>query len=81
MEVLREIADPQFQQATDVGSVLWLNGLLGYVDGDGRDVYYSLGDVEEFHLPADVSTYVVHPCLASSVGLVARPSDAGVREL
>jgi hypothetical protein len=80
MEVLREIADPQFGRATDVGSVLWLNGLLGYVDGDGRDVYYSLGDVEEFHLPADVSTYVVHPCLASSVGLVARPSDAPVRE-
>jgi hypothetical protein len=59
---------------------LWLNGLLGYVDEDGRDTFYSLGDVEEFHLPADVSTYAIHPCLASSVGLLAQPAAEPVRE-
>ena len=32
LEGLREIANPHFEGATDVASVLWLNGLLGYVD-------------------------------------------------
>jgi hypothetical protein len=69
LEGLREIANPHFDGATDVGSVLWLNGLLGYLDGSGREVFYTLGDIEEFRLPGDVDTYVLHPCLASSVGL------------
>ena len=28
--------------------MLWLNGLLGYLDGKGREHYYSLGDIEDF---------------------------------
>jgi hypothetical protein len=76
LEGLREIANPHFDGATDVGSVLWLNGLLGYLDEQDREVFYTLGDVEEFRLPADVDTYVVHPCLASSVGL--KVGTAGV---
>ena len=75
LEGLREIADPHFDGATDLGAVLWMNGLLGYVDAEGRDVFYTLGDVDEFKLPGDVVTYVVHPCLASSVGL---PTGMGV---
>jgi hypothetical protein len=71
LEGLREIADPHFDGATDVASVLWMNGLLGYRDGDGADRFYALGDLEEFHLPPDVDTYVVHPCLARSIGLTA----------
>lgn len=73
LEGLREIANPHFDGATDVGSVLWLNGLLGYVDANGRESFYTLGDIEEFQLPADVDTYVLHPCLAGSVGLSVRP--------
>jgi len=76
LEGLREIANPHFDGATDVGSVLWQNGLLGYVDANGRETFYLLGDIEEFQLPADVDTYVLHPCLAGSVGLTAR----GVQE-
>jgi hypothetical protein len=72
LESLREIANPHFESATDVGSVLWLNGLLGYLDGKGRDRYYSLGDIEAFQLPPDVDTYVLHPCLAGSIGLGTR---------
>jgi hypothetical protein len=72
LEGLREIANPHFDGATDVGTVLWLNGLLGYVDAQGREVFYALGDIEEFQLPSDVETYVLHPCLVSSVGLTAR---------
>jgi hypothetical protein len=76
LEGLRAIANPHFDGATDVGSVLWLNGLLGYIDTQGREVFYTLGDIEEFQLPSDVDTYVLHPCLAGSVGLTARPEHA-----
>ena len=69
LDGLRELANPHFENATDLASVLWQNGLLGYLDGRGQQRYYSLGDVDEFHLPPDVETYVIHPCLARSVGL------------
>jgi hypothetical protein len=69
LDGLREIANPHFESATDLASVLWQNGLLGYLDGRGQSRFYSLGDVDEFHLPADVDRYVIHPCLARSVGL------------
>ena len=53
--------------------MLWLNGLLGYVDAQGREAFYTLGDIEDFQLPSDVDTYILHPCLAGSVGLTAKP--------
>ena len=65
---LREIADAHFENATDLASVLWQNGLLGYIDESGKRQFYSLGDVEEFNFPPDVETYVLHPCLAYAVG-------------
>jgi len=71
LDGLQEIANPHFESATDLASVLWQNGLLGYLDSRGQQRYYSLGDVDEFHLPPDVDTYVIHPCLARSVGLTS----------
>src|ERR1700744_5906435 len=65
---LQEVADLHFEQATDLASVLWQNGLLGYVDDAGRRRFYSMGDIEQFHFPPDVSTYVLHPCLGHAVG-------------
>jgi Protein tyrosine and serine/threonine kinase len=65
---LQEVADLHFEKATDLPSVLWQNGLLGYVDESGRRRFYSMGDVEEFHLPPEVGTYVLHPCLVYAVG-------------
>jgi hypothetical protein len=65
---LQEVADLHFEKATDLASVLWQNGLLGYVDEVGRRRYYSMGDVEQFHFPPEVSTYVLHPCLVNAVG-------------
>src|ERR1700744_2875712 len=65
---LQEVADLHFEQATDLASVLWQNGLLGYVDDAGRRRFYSMGDIEQFHFPPDVSTYVLHPCLVHAVG-------------
>src|SRR6516164_8544286 len=66
--VLQEMADVHFEKSTDLASVLWQNGLLGYVDESGRRRFYSMGDVEEFHFPPDVGTYVLHPCLVHAVG-------------
>ena len=34
----------------------------------GRRRFYSLGDVEQFHLPPEAGTYVLHPCLVYAVG-------------
>ncbi len=68
LEALQEVADLHFEQATDLASVLWQNGLLGYVDETGRRRFYSMGDVEEFHFPPDVNTFVLHPCLVYTVG-------------
>ncbi len=68
LEALQEVADLHFEKATDLPSVLWQNGLLGYLDESGRRRFYSMGDVEEFHFPPDVATYVLHPCLVYTVG-------------
>jgi hypothetical protein len=57
-----------FEKATDLASVLWQNGLLGYLDENGQRRFFSLGDVEDFHFPPDVRAYVLHPCLTNSVG-------------
>jgi hypothetical protein len=68
LEALQEVADLHFEKTTDLASVLWQNGLLGYIDEVGQRRFYSMGDVEQFHFPPDVGTYVLHPCLAHAVG-------------
>ena len=84
LEGLQAVANPHFEEATDLASVLWQNGMLGYIDDTGRRRFYSLGDVEEFHFPPEVDTYVLHPCLVHAVGgirsLSADPADAGDRQ-
>jgi hypothetical protein len=77
LDGLREIANPYFESATDIASVLWQNGLLGYVDERGTRRFYSLGDIEEFALPPEVDMYVIHPSLARSVGLASVRSASG----
>ena len=77
LEALQEVADLHFEKATDLASVLWQNGLLGYVDESGRRRFYSMGDVEEFHFPPEVGTYVLHPCLVYTVGGIRHvPADS-----
>jgi len=68
LEALQEVADLHFEKATNLASVLWQNGLLGYLDEVGRRRFYSMGDVEQFHFPPEVDTYVLHPCLVYAVG-------------
>jgi hypothetical protein len=80
---LQEVADLHFEKATNLASVLWQNGLLGYVDEAGRRRFYSMGDVEQFHFPPDADTYVLHPCLAHAVGGIrqVRADSAGAAEV
>ncbi len=68
LQALQDMADVHFEKATDLASVLWQNGLLGYIDEIGQRRFYSLGDIEEFHFPPDVDTYALHPCLVHAVG-------------
>jgi hypothetical protein len=79
LEALQEMADSHFEKATDLASVLWQNGLLGYIDDSGRRRFYSMGDVEAFHFPPEVATYVLHPCLVYTVGGIRHvgPDSAG----
>jgi hypothetical protein len=69
LDAMRTTADDRFQGRTDLPSVLWQNGLLGYVDDSGAATYYSVGDTEDFRLPSDVDQYVFHPCLAAAGGI------------
>jgi hypothetical protein len=81
LHTLQEMADLHFEKATHLAAVLWQNGLLGYIDESGRRRFYSMGDVEQFHLPQDAGTYTLHPCLAYAVGGIAtaREDSAGSR--
>src|SRR6516165_6888425 len=77
LAALQEVADLHFEKTTDLASVLWQNGLLGYVDESGRRRFYSMGDIEEFHFPPEVGTYVLHPCLVHAVGGIRHvPADS-----
>jgi hypothetical protein len=82
LETLQEMADLHFENTTNLASVLWQNGLLGYVDESGRRRFYSMGDVEQFHLPPDARTYTLHPCLAYAVGGIqhVQAGSAGSRD-
>jgi hypothetical protein len=69
LSVLRELASNEWSSGTDLPSVLWQNGLLGYESPSGELTFYSLGHADEFHLPDDVPAFAFHPCLVASVGL------------
>ena len=77
LAALQEVADLHFQEPTNLASVLWQNGLLGYLDEAGRRRFYSLGDVEQFHLPPEADTYVLHPCLVYAVGGIRHVGEQG----
>ena len=52
-------------EAPDIASVLWQNGLLGYLDG-GREIYFSLDSRGRFVVPRALA-YVLHPSLAALI--------------
>jgi hypothetical protein len=68
---LQTLADEEWESSTDLGAVLWQNGLLGYVDRSGRTAFYSLGGSDQFRMPEGADTFVFHPCLIDSVGIAS----------
>ena len=66
-----ENSEQMFKQI-DVFSVLWRNGLIGYVSGpknDERHIFYSDDNLDRFNLPGDRETYVFHPILIDAVNI------------
>src|SRR4051812_17098941 len=51
---------------TSVATVLWQNGLLGFVH-DQRSHFYSVSDMNQLDIARDATEYVLHPCLLDSV--------------
>lgn len=68
LDQLRDSANTQWDSRSDLPSVLWQNGLLGYVGEDGTTAFYSIGAADEF-APPEATTYVFHPCLIDSLGI------------
>jgi hypothetical protein len=75
LEGLRDLANAEWSGTTDLPTVLWQNGLLGYVGDDSRPVFYSLGDADQFRLPEEYETYLFHPCMIDSANIASVGPD------
>ncbi len=59
-----------FGNESDPFEILWINGLIGYVDGgrsEERHIFHTETSNDDFHLPANRQTYVFHPIVVDSV--------------
>jgi hypothetical protein len=58
-----------FEGRTDVLTVLWQNGLLGYEERPGAEmaIFYSVSDMDRFQFPTEAPIYVLHPCVLDAV--------------
>jgi hypothetical protein len=58
-----------FEGRTDVLTVLWQNGLLGYEERPGAEmaIFYSVSDMDRFQFPTEAPIYVLHPCVIDAV--------------
>jgi hypothetical protein len=69
----REMAAGYFDERTDVFSVLWQNGLLGYGVGEmegGTEHFYRIKErSNSFLVPYDADFYVLHSCLIDAAGI------------
>jgi hypothetical protein len=72
---IADLANREFAGQTDLLSVLWQNGLLGYGEGDtkhGNVTFYRLDDrAEDLILPPDKDFYALHSCLIDSAGVTS----------
>jgi len=67
-----ELSKEILGNGSDPFSVLWQNGMLGYLadENEGEKyVFYSEDMMLEFKLPRYKGKYVFHPCMVDSVGL------------
>ncbi len=76
LEVAREYSGDVLADTTlDPFSILWRNGLVGYVDDHDPKApatFFSEGSMSDFNLPLGRNGYVFHPCVTESVGLRVR---------
>lgn len=73
LESAAEVASTWFDGRTDVFSVLWQNGLLGYGEGapeDNHTRFYRIrDDSDEFLAPRGKDYYVIHSCLIDAADI------------
>jgi len=58
----------------DVFSLMWRNGLIGYIDGSSaneRSIFYDQDSSNSFRLPSDCKEYVFHPIAIDATGIRA----------
>jgi hypothetical protein len=62
----------EFAHDSDVMSILWQGGLLGYIEGDpltDQPIFFGDRDIDSLRLDTQKPGYAVHPCLVDCVGL------------
>ena len=72
LQALSAELQAHFETTSDILSIMWQNGLVGYRDAqssEGFAQFYSLGGVDRFNLPLGRKEYVLHPCLIDRVVL------------
>ena len=67
LDGMQDQASRAFDSTTNLPSVLWQSGLLGYVEKDGEAHFYSQADMDQFDIPMDADHYVFHPNMIDSV--------------
>jgi len=65
-------ANEIFEQEVNIFSILWINGLLGYVSEEHEaPKFFSEGYLDDFHFPRGQKEYVFHSILIDSVNIKA----------
>jgi hypothetical protein len=74
LHAARDLLRQHFDGQTDLATVLWQNGLLGFVgkrNGVEGTFFYSMGGMNELQPPLSEREYVLHPCLIDAIGIRA----------
>jgi hypothetical protein len=72
LQAARDLLRQHFEGQTDLATVLWQNGLLGFVgkrNGIEGTFFYSMGGMNELQPPLSEREYVLHPCLIDAIGI------------
>lgn len=76
---LRDDARTQFDNQTDVMTVLWQGGLLGMLPAglkDGRAIFYSAAARHDLRIDDSAPAYAFHPTLIEGLSLATEPRGA-----
>jgi len=69
---VEELKEKLFGKDSDPFSVLWQNGMLGYMGDENQTekyIFYSEDMMVDFKLPKHKKRYVFHPCMVDTIGL------------